>query len=125
MSVEDELRQAIKESGLSAYEIARRAEALGEKLDHKAISRYQNQQKGINSSTFSLIAEVLGLGLAKRGEAPPCRQPPDFQEEALRIGIDAVNEVFEEIKNTRLDVIEHRLRLKLGRTAGSDNLRSG
>jgi ribosome-binding protein aMBF1 (putative translation factor) len=67
--IETKLRTAIKASGLTHYAIAKMAAITPDVLD-----RFVSGQRGLNLSTASKVAAVLGLGLfpiAKRQSKTP------------------------------------------------------
>jgi DNA transposition AAA+ family ATPase len=51
-----QLRQAIDDSGLTRYAIAK---ATG--IDESALSKFYNGQRGINTNTLDKLGECLGL----------------------------------------------------------------
>jgi len=62
----DQLRRAIRESGLSPYRVATDAG-----VDRAVLSRFLRGERGLNLDTASRICELLGLMLQrteKRGE---------------------------------------------------------
>ncbi len=56
-----QLQQAIRASGLSYYRLAK-ISGVG----HPVISRFMTDKRGINLSTASALADVLGLELHRR-----------------------------------------------------------
>ena len=52
----DQIRQAIDDSGLSRYKIAK---ATG--IDESALGRFYNGQQGLTTGTLDLVGEYLGL----------------------------------------------------------------
>jgi plasmid maintenance system antidote protein VapI len=59
-----QLRQAIDDSGLTRYAIAK---ATG--IDESALSKFYNGQRGINTNTLDKLGECLGLRIVM-GEKP-------------------------------------------------------
>lgn len=55
-TISDQVRQAIDASGLTRYEIAKRAG-----IDQSALSKFYHGQRGITTETLDKIAKVLGL----------------------------------------------------------------
>ena len=56
MTLSDEVRQAIDDSGLTRYRIA---QDTG--IDQAALSKFYNGQRGITSDTLDRLGEYLGL----------------------------------------------------------------
>jgi hypothetical protein len=107
---EEALRQAIIESGLSAYEIAKRAGERGEKISHQAIGRFMNKRKpGLNLCTAGVIADVLGLTIVKRGEAPPCEPPVDYRMRMHEEAASLAWQMFQRLGAASLDSIQVEL----------------
>ncbi len=62
-TISDQIRRAIETSGLSRYEICRRAG-----VDQATMSRFMARKRGVNTTTLDRLAEVLNLVLKKRKE---------------------------------------------------------
>ena len=54
----DQLRRAVNQSGLSRYEICKRAG-----LDQSVMHRFVHGQSGLSMTTIDAICEILGLRL--------------------------------------------------------------
>lgn len=65
MNIEDQLRQAIRDSGVGMSELGRRCGVGSSQL-----ARFVKQEQTLNLSSAAKVAEYLGLGLT------PARQPP-------------------------------------------------
>lgn len=65
-SLSDQLRDAIRDSGLSVREIGRRAD-----VDPGQLHRFLGQERGLTTDTLDRIAAALGLRLV---EAPRPRR---------------------------------------------------
>jgi hypothetical protein len=72
----DDLRHAMKTSGLSTYAIAR---LIG--VDPKTVKGFADGG-GLNIATASAICEVLGVGLAKQGEL--AQNPPTTKNKSSK-----------------------------------------
>lgn len=62
----EQLRQMIRDSGLSQAEICRRAE-----VDAAAVSRFMNGERGLSLETLERLAMVLGFDLVPRSPSSP------------------------------------------------------
>ncbi len=71
-TLSDQLRAAIRGSGLSLYKLAKRT-----RVDHGQLSRFLRGERSITLETADRIAEELGLRLARstEGEAPAPGEP--------------------------------------------------
>lgn len=72
-TIADALRAAIKDSGLSYSELAKRA-----KLAESSISRFMQGQRDLTLQVAGRLCLVLGLGLTKVGDVltEPLSSPP-------------------------------------------------
>ena len=61
----DQLRQAVDQSGLSRYEICKRAG-----LDQSVMHRFMHGTSGLSVATIDAICETLGLRLVAEGKPP-------------------------------------------------------
>jgi DNA-binding phage protein len=57
----DQLRRAVDQSGLSRYEICKRAG-----LDQSVMHRFMHERSGLSMATVDAICKTLGLELVKR-----------------------------------------------------------
>lgn len=63
MTISEQVRKAIEKSGLSHYEVCKRAG-----VDQAAMSRFMAGKRGLSLSTVDRLAEALDLELKKRKE---------------------------------------------------------
>jgi transcriptional regulator with XRE-family HTH domain len=68
--LDDQLRQAIKDSGLSPLELAERCGVA-----NPIIYRFVNGVRGLSLSSAAKIAEVLGLELRAKGAKGAKKRP--------------------------------------------------
>ena len=61
MKLSDQIRQAVKKSGLSRYRICKLAG-----IDQGAMSKFMAAKVGLTLATLDRLGEVLGLELKKR-----------------------------------------------------------
>jgi hypothetical protein len=101
----DDLRHAMKTSGLSTYAIAR---LIG--VDPKTVKGFADGG-GLNIATASAICEVLGVGLAKQGELAQ-KEPPDYEEQILQTAAEMAFSLYQSVGGQRLDAIVAALREK-------------
>ncbi|MBX9769906.1 MAG: helix-turn-helix domain-containing protein [Candidatus Obscuribacterales bacterium] len=66
LTLSDQLRREIRNSGLSAYAIARLIE-----IDKAAMSRFLNGKSGISLDAIDRLGQLLGLWLEKKQVAGP------------------------------------------------------
>ena len=64
----DQLRQAVEQSGLSRYEICKRAG-----LDQSVMHRFMHGTSGLSMTTIDAFCETLGLRLVTEEEEAPKR----------------------------------------------------
>src|SRR5262245_48643385 len=65
MAMTDQLRQAIRDSGLSLQEIQRRSGA-----DHGALSRFRNPRRTLTVPAVEKLCDLLGLALVRVSPGP-------------------------------------------------------
>lgn len=75
-SLADQLRRAVKESGITVYELSRRSE-----VHRSQLSRFLRGQRDLGLTMADKLCRVLGLTLAPDGARRPARAVP---EEELR-----------------------------------------
>ena len=82
LSLPDQLRQAIEDSGLSSSEIARQAE-----ISHAQVLRFLSGERDLRLETAGLICQALGLALAEasRGRGRP-KKTKTHHAESLDFG---------------------------------------
>lgn len=76
-TIVDQLRAAVESSGLSDYELARRAGR-----NRSVINRFMTGQRGLTLDTACALCEVLGLRLADAGGRRPARRNAGAAAEA-------------------------------------------
>ena len=69
-----QLKSAIRDSGLTVYEIAKRAGMAPDSL-YLFLNSDKKKRRDIRLATAGAIAEVLGLELTKRDSQPKGRKP--------------------------------------------------
>ena len=62
MSLTSQLREAIADSGLSLYRIAKDTQT-----SYAAIYRFASEERGVNLETADRLAEFFGMRLTRRG----------------------------------------------------------
>ncbi len=60
----DQIREAVKQSGLTHYEICRRT-----RIDGASMSRFVNGQAGLSLANLDKLAELLGLRITTTRKA--------------------------------------------------------
>lgn len=65
MSISDQLRQRIQDSGMSMFDIAKKA-----KINPSVLTRFISHGQGITAYSLDKIAEALELELVKKIQAP-------------------------------------------------------
>jgi len=71
MTVQEQLRQAIQESELSIYALAK---LTG--ISHQQISRFAKGERGLTLGSFTALAAALGLRLAPEADTTPVAVAP-------------------------------------------------
>lgn len=111
--ISDQLREAIKQSGISTYALAKKAG-----VDPSAVKKFVVRERGLSLDTFDPLAETLGLVLVKQGEPAPARQPPNYEEELIQTAASMAFELFQSMGELNLDAIVAAFRARRG-TGGS------
>jgi predicted transcriptional regulator len=75
--ISDQLRDALIESGLTAYAIGKSAN-----VDPSAVKKFIERDRGLSLDTFDPLCELMGLVLAKREAA--AERPADFNARVHR-----------------------------------------
>ena len=101
---EEELRQAVINSGIDAYEIAKRAAARGDKISHQAVKRFMDRKTPDSAYARPESADVLDLAVIQRGDPAPWAEAPDFREQAVEIAW----RLFQRVGHTQLEAIRGR-----------------